>query len=112
MKRREMMKRSALAVCGVVAGQRFSWAGSKESASLLLEAAQFQNHGGWGLDSQYMDIMGSGFLIAHGIGKSVEESMKALEGIDWEGMSEDIERRMEELERRLGEHREPDADSD
>ena len=58
MKRREMIKRSALAVCGVVAGQRFSWAGSTESAALLLEAAQFQNHGGWGLDSQYMDIMG------------------------------------------------------
>jgi len=70
-----MMKRSALAVCGVVAGQRFSWAGSKESASLLLEAAQFQNHGGWGLDSQYMDIMGSGFLIAHGIGKPVEDAI-------------------------------------
>lgn len=75
MKRREMMKRSALAVCGAVAGQRFSWAGSKESAALLLEAAQFQNHGGWGLDSQYMDIMGSGFLIAHGIGKPVEDAV-------------------------------------
>ena len=75
MKRREMMKRSALAVCGAVAGKRFSWAGSKESAALLLEAAQFQNHGGWGLDSQYMDIMGSGFLIAHGIGKPVEDAI-------------------------------------
>jgi len=75
MKRREMIKKSAIAFCGVVAGQRFSWAGSKESASLLLEAAQFQNHGGWGLDSQYMDIMGSGFLIAHGIGKPVEDAI-------------------------------------
>lgn len=75
MKRREMMKKSALALCGVVAGQRFSWAGSKESPSLLLEAAQFQNHGGWGLDSQYMDIMGSGFLIAHGIGKPVDDAV-------------------------------------
>ena len=79
MKRREMMKRSALAVCGVVAGQRFSWAGSSESGSLLLEAAQFQNHGGWGLDSQYMDIMGSGFLIAHGIGKPVEDAVAKVE---------------------------------
>jgi hypothetical protein len=75
MKRREMIKRSTLAVCGVIAGQRFSWAGSRESASLLLEAAQFQNHGGWGLDSQYMDMMGSGFLIAHGIGKPVEDAV-------------------------------------
>lgn len=66
-------------MCGAVAGQRFSWAGSKESASLLLEAAQFQNHGGWGLDSQSMDIMGSGFLIAHGIGKPVEDAVAAVE---------------------------------
>ena len=75
MKRREMMKRGAIALCGVVAGRRFSWAGSKQAASLLLEAAQFQDHGGWGLDSQYMDIMGSGFLIAHGIGKPVDDAV-------------------------------------
>lgn len=75
MKRREMMKGSALAVFGVLAGQRFSWAGSPRSPALLLEAAQFQNHGGWGLDSQYMDIMGSGFLIAHGIGKPVDDAV-------------------------------------
>ncbi|MBD3266015.1 FAD-dependent oxidoreductase [bacterium] len=79
MKRRDMVKKSTLAVCGVITGQRFSWAGSKASASLLLEAAQFQNHGGWGLDSQYMDIMGSGFLIAHGIGKPVEDAMAKVE---------------------------------
>ena len=40
MKRREMIKNSTLAICGVIAGQGFSWAGSNESASLLQEAAQ------------------------------------------------------------------------
>jgi hypothetical protein len=37
------------------------------------------------------------------IGRSVEESMRALEDVDWEGMGEDIERHMEELERHLEE---------
>jgi len=73
MNRREMMKMSVAA--GVIAGQRFSWAGSPTAAALLLEAAQFQDHGGWGLDSQFMDIMGSGFLIAHGIGKPVADAV-------------------------------------
>ena len=75
MKRREMLKKSLLTVGGVITGQQFSWAGSARSAALLLEAAQFQDHGGWGLDSQFMDIMGSGFLIAHGIGKPVADAV-------------------------------------
>jgi len=73
MKRRDMMKTSLAA--SVVAGQRFSWAGSAKAPALLLEAAQFQNMGGWGLDSQFMDIMGSGFLIAHGIGQPVADAV-------------------------------------
>lgn len=58
-----------------VAGRRFSWAGSAPSAALLLEAAQFLEHGGWALDSQFMDCMGSGFLIAHGIGSPVADAV-------------------------------------
>ena len=75
MRRREMLKKSLLVAGGVISGQQFSWAGSSSSAALLLEAAQFQNHGGWGLDSQFMDIMGSGFLIAHGTGKPVADAV-------------------------------------
>ncbi len=73
LKRRNMLKMTI--ATGVVMGRRFSWAGSNASAALLLEAAQFQDHGGWGLDSQFMDIMGSGFLIAHGIGKPVADAV-------------------------------------
>ncbi len=75
MKRREMLKSSIAVTAGVLVGQRFSWAGSANSPALLLEAAQFQDHGGWGLDSQFMDIMGSGFLIAHGLGKPVADAV-------------------------------------
>ncbi len=73
MNRRDFVKVGIAA--GAVMGQRFSWAGSRGAAALLLEAAQFQDHGGWGLDSQFMDVMGSGFLIAHGIGKPVEDAV-------------------------------------
>ncbi len=73
MTRREYLRASLAA--SVVAGQRFSWAGSPGASAVLLEAAQFQDLGGWGLDSQYMDQMGSGFLIAHGIGKPVADAV-------------------------------------
>ena len=73
MKRRHLLETSLAA--SLVAGQRFSWAGSPDSPALLLEAAQFRDLGGWGLDSQFMDIMGSGFLIAHGIGKPVKDAV-------------------------------------
>lgn len=77
MNRRDMLKASIVA--SAVMGQRFAWAGSSEAPALLLEAAQFQDHGGWGLDSQYMDIMGSGFLIAHGIGKPVKDAVAKVQ---------------------------------
>jgi len=73
MKRREAVITTLAA--GMVTGQRFSWAGSSEASAVLLEAAQFQDLGGWGLDSQFMDIMGSGFLIAHGLGKPVKDAV-------------------------------------
>jgi hypothetical protein len=77
MKRRDFIRGSAAA--GLVLGQQFSWAGTSGTSALLLEAAQFQTLGGWGLDSQFMDIMGSGFLIAHGIGKPVADAVARVE---------------------------------
>lgn len=73
MKRREFIKMT-LATTAIM-GQRFAWAGSTPAPALLLEAAQFQHHGGWGLDSQHMDQMGSGYLIAHGIGRPVDDAV-------------------------------------
>jgi len=59
----------------MLVGKQFSWAGSTSSAALLLEAAQFQNKGGWVVDQQFMDEMGSSFLLAHGLGKPVEDAI-------------------------------------
>jgi len=42
-----------------------------EAAEVLVEAESFANIGGWTVDSQFMDQMGSPYLLAHGLGKPV-----------------------------------------
>ena len=42
--------------------------------TVLVEAEGFENHGGWVVDQQFMDQMGSPFLLAHGLGRPVEDA--------------------------------------
>ena len=42
---------------------------------VFLEAEQFKNHGGWDLDQQAMDQMGSPYLLAHGMGIPVQDAV-------------------------------------
>ena len=46
---------------------------------VFLEAEQFINHGGWDLDQQSMDQMGSPYLLAHGLGIPVEDAKTDIE---------------------------------
>lgn len=41
---------------------------------ILVEAENFQNTGGWVVDQQFIDQMGSPFLLAHGMGKPVADA--------------------------------------
>ncbi|MBE3097976.1 MAG: FAD-dependent oxidoreductase [Planctomycetes bacterium] len=41
------------------------------AADVLVEAESFAELGGWVVDQQFMDIMGSPYLLAHGLGKPV-----------------------------------------
>jgi hypothetical protein len=41
---------------------------------VLLEAESFQSHGGWSLDTQFIEIMGSPYLLAHGLGQPVKDA--------------------------------------
>ena len=41
---------------------------------IFIEAESFQNKGGWSVDQQFTFEMGSPYLIAHGMGKAVEEA--------------------------------------
>lgn len=42
---------------------------------VLIEAESFSEKGGWSVDQQFMDCMGSSYLIAHGIGHPVKDAM-------------------------------------
>ncbi|MFT3751545.1 MAG: FAD-dependent oxidoreductase [Paludibacter sp.] len=44
------------------------------AAELFVETESFTNKGGWVLDQQSMDIMGSPYLMAHGLGKPVADA--------------------------------------
>ncbi|AMV34237.1 dihydrolipoamide dehydrogenase [Pirellula sp. SH-Sr6A] len=54
-------------------------AAPRRDASLLVEAESFQSYGGWGLDTQFIRNMGSPYLIAHGLGKPVEDAVTTIE---------------------------------
>jgi hypothetical protein len=45
-----------------------------EGATVLVEAEGFKDHGGWVVDQQSMDVMGSPYLLAHGLGVPVADA--------------------------------------
>jgi len=45
-----------------------------KAGEVLVEAESFRVSGGWVLDSQFIDLMGSPYLLAHGLGKPVQNS--------------------------------------
>ena len=47
---------------------------SLRAESMLVEAESFQDLGGWQLDTQFVDIMGSSYLLAHGLGEPVKDA--------------------------------------
>ena len=46
----------------------------QEAETMLIEAEAFEELGGWVLDQQFMDLMGSPFLLAHGLGYPVPDA--------------------------------------
>lgn len=46
---------------------------------VFLEAEQFMHLGGWNIDQQSMDKMGSPYLLAHGLGIPVEDAKTEIE---------------------------------
>ena len=45
---------------------------------VLVEAESFEVKGGWVLDQQFIDQMGSPFLMAHGMGKPVADASTSV----------------------------------
>lgn len=48
-------------------------------SEILVEAESFTEKGGWVTDQQFMDLMGSPYLLAHGMGKPVADAAGSLE---------------------------------
>lgn len=48
---------------------------SVRAADLFVEAESFIHKGGWVVDQQFMDLMGSPYLLAHGMGEPVEDAL-------------------------------------
>jgi hypothetical protein len=46
---------------------------------VLVEAESFDETGGWVVDQQFMDIMGSPYLLAHGLGEPVWDASAKVE---------------------------------
>ena len=46
--------------------------------TILIETEGFDNYGGWVLDSQFMDQMGSPYLMAHGLGEPVADAVTRI----------------------------------
>lgn len=64
----------------ILAGLLFAilFASPGYAQSTLLEAEQFASLGGWDLDQQSMDQMGSPYLLAHGLGVPVKDAVTQL----------------------------------
>src|SRR5262245_27183870 len=45
---------------------------------LFVEAEAFQDLGGWSLDTAFTHIVGSPYLLAHGLGKPVQDAATTL----------------------------------
>ena len=46
--------------------------------SLLINTASFDQFGGWTLDTEFILVMGGAYLLAHGLGKKVENAKTAI----------------------------------
>ena len=69
--------RFAALLCGVfVASSAFA----EQPQAVLIETESFEEPGGWKLDTQSIDEMGSAYLLAHGLGRPVEDAVHTLPG--------------------------------
>lgn len=71
--------------CAAAAASVATWRSACEAAAaespstVLVEAESFADYGGWVLDSQFIDQMGSSFLMAHGLGEPVADATTTVE---------------------------------
>ena len=74
MKANRILAQTALLLGWLAVGHAEQGAGF-----LLVEAESFAERGGWVVDPQFMDQMGSPYLLAHGLGRSVPDATTEVE---------------------------------
>lgn len=77
MKRKQFIGILGNASLSLLAGKISLTQGKSKKANqefVFIEAEQFSNHGGWELDQQSMEQMGSPYLLAHGLGIPVQDA--------------------------------------
>ena len=52
---------------------------SRAEDHMLIEAESFDQAGGWVLDTQFIELMGSPYLLAHGLGRPVTDATTEVE---------------------------------
>ncbi|MCA8969843.1 MAG: FAD-dependent oxidoreductase [Planctomycetes bacterium] len=62
-------------LASLAVGCRWHSSRPERAACFLVEAEAFDELGGWVLDQQFMDLMGSPFLLAHGMGRPVDDAV-------------------------------------
>jgi len=65
----------ALPAVLLATGARLSDASPLPPGAVFLEAEAFEERGGWQIDTQFIDLMGSACLIAHGLGTPVADAI-------------------------------------
>lgn len=65
-----------IALCALLADRSSA---ETETKSLLVEAESFASLGGWKLDTQFIDEMGSPYLLAHGLGQRVDDATTSVD---------------------------------
>lgn len=68
------MKKAILSIAALLMGIAVSAA-----SPVFIETESFSDKGGWSVDQQFMDLMGSPYLIAHGLGKPVADASTTFE---------------------------------
>ncbi len=55
--------------------EQTKWVGN----GILVETESFESYGGWSIDSQFTEQMGSSYLLAHGLGVPVSDTRTSID---------------------------------
>ncbi len=68
------MKKIVVGLLAVFMFGNVQYLNAQKKGIVLVEAESFDEYGGWTIDAQFMDQMGSSYLMAHGMGNPVENA--------------------------------------